>query len=608
MSKLKLDRNLILPTTALLILALIPLILPDSQYEQSVLILCFLFAIMASGWNIISGLTGYVSLGHSVFLGIGMYTGSLLSRAFGVPTYYFVLVSMLVTILSAVIIGAVILRTKSHSFVIITIAVMLSAQLVASNWRSFTGGTEGLIFKSPSWARRLGNSPYYYMLFAVLLLTIALVWFIMNSRLGAGFTAIRDDEAKAASIGINTTQYKIIAYALSVAPFGLAGAIYAQYLGFVNPLGSFNMLLSVYLVLAALVGGKGTLWGPIIGGFIIALANEGATISSGGVSARVLIMGLVLVITVMFVPQGLLNSITSSLASRKSSKESVAFIDQASIAERDNDIPIERIVRPLSDRLLRSESESILSITNLYKSFGGVKAVNGVSLNIKRGSITGLIGPNGSGKTTLFNCITGTYGIDKGSVTLNGEDISNLNPWVRAHKGLGRTFQITKLFKSMNVLDNLVAPLEKPSVKRMLANKIQGDAVDRARDVLSFMGLSSFENSKVGSLSFGQQKLVEFAQILMLRPEIIMLDEPASGINPILIERLSNAIRKLNEAGTTFLIVEHNIPLVLSLCDYVHVLSAGELLLSGTPEEVRKSEAVIEAYLGPDTLVEAIND
>jgi len=604
--KFKLDQKLIIPGVSLGALALLPLILRDSQYEQSVLILCFLFAIMASGWNIISGLTGYVSLGHSVFLGIGMYTGSLLGQAFGLPTYYFVLVSLLVTVLSALIIGVVILRTKSHSFVIITIAVLLSAQLVASNWRSLTGGTEGIIFKSPFWARELGNLPYYYMFFLILLLTVGLVWFIMNSRLGAGFMAIRDDEAKAASIGINTTQYKIIAYALSAAPFGLAGAIYAQYLGFINPMGSFNMLLSVYLVLAALVGGKGTLWGPVIGGFIIALANEGATITSGGVSARVLIMGLVLVMTVMFVPQGLLNSAKSLLAKRRSRKESVAFIDQASIAEATTNIPIDRIVRTHAKKL--DDSDTILQISNVYKSFGGVKAVNGVSLSVKRGSITGLIGPNGSGKTTLFNCITGTYGVDKGSVMLNGEEISKLQPWVRAHKGLGRTFQITKLFKSMNVLDNLVAPLEKPSVKGMLANKIQGHEVDRARDVLSFMGLSSFEHSRVGTLSFGQQKLVEFAQILMLRPEIVLLDEPASGINPILIERLSKAIRKLNNAGTTFLIVEHNIPLVLSLCDYVHVLSAGELMVSGTPEEVRNDEAVIEAYLGPDNLLEESND
>lgn len=584
-----------------IILGLIPVALPDSDYEQSVLIVCFLFAIMASGWNIISGFAGYVSLGHSVFLGIGMYTGSILGQYFNLPTYYFFLVAMLVSVLIAVIIGAVILRTKSHSFVIITIALLLSVQLIFSNWRSFTGGAEGIIFRSPSWVRQLGNMPYYYMFFTIFLLTISLVWFITRSRLGAGFIAIRDDEAKAGSIGINTTQYKIIAYGLSAAPFGLAGAVYAQYLGFVNPIGAFNILLSVYLVLSALVGGKGTMWGPVLGGFIIALANEAATISSGGISARVLIMGIVLVATVMFLPQGILNSIKTITTRRRSAKKSVAFIDQASIAEPNTAISIEKIVRPESGKM--DKSDVILKVTDIYKSFGGVKAVNGVSLEVKRGSITGLIGPNGSGKTTLFNCITGTYDIERGSVVLNGEEISKLQPWVRAHKGLGRTFQITKLFKSMNVLDNLVAPLEKPSYKKMLANKIQGDEVDRAREVLSFMGLSSFEQSKVGALSFGQQKLIEFAQILMLRPDIVMLDEPASGINPTLIERLSKAIKRLNEAGTTFLIVEHNIPLVLSLCDYVHVLSAGELMVSGTPEKIRNDEAVIEAYLGPDTLL-----
>jgi ABC-type branched-subunit amino acid transport system ATPase component/ABC-type branched-subunit amino acid transport system permease subunit len=584
-----------------IILGLIPVALPDSDYEQSVLIVCFLFAIMASGWNIISGFAGYVSLGHSVFLGIGMYTGSILGQYFNLPTYYFFLVAMLVSVLIAVIIGAVILRTKSHSFVIITIALLLSVQLIFSNWRSFTGGAEGIIFRSPSWVRQLGNMPYYYMFFTIFLLTISLVWFITRSRLGAGFIAIRDDEAKAGSIGINTTQYKIIAYGLSAAPFGLAGAVYAQYLGFVNPIGAFNILLSVYLVLSALVGGKGTMWGPVLGGFIIALANEVATVSSGGISARVLIMGIILVATVMFLPQGILTSIKTITMRRRSAKKSVAFIDQASIAEPNTAISIDKIVRPESGQV--DKSDVILKVTDIYKSFGGVKAVNGVSLEVKRGSITGLIGPNGSGKTTLFNCITGTYDIERGSVVLNGEEISKLQPWVRAHKGLGRTFQITKLFKSMNVLDNLVAPLEKPSYKKMLANKIQGDEVDRAREVLSFMGLSSFEQSKVGALSFGQQKLIEFAQILMLRPDIVMLDEPASGINPTLIERLSKAIKRLNEAGTTFLIVEHNIPLVLSLCDYVHVLSAGELMVSGTPEKIRNDEAVIEAYLGPDTLL-----
>jgi branched-chain amino acid transport system permease protein len=588
------------------ILILIPLLLPDSQYEQSLLIVCFLFAIMASGWNILSGLAGYVSLGHSVFLGIGMYTGAILGRETGVFTFYFAPVGMLAAMAFALLLGSITLRTRSHAFVIITIAILLSVQLLATNWVELTGGSNGIIFRSPSWARTAGNTPYYYMFLVVLILTVFLVRFIMNARLGAGFVSIRDDESKAASIGINTTQYKVIAYCLSAAPYGLAGAIYSQYLGFLNPTGSFSILISVYLVLAALVGGKGTLWGPVFGGFFIALANEASTVFSGGISARVLIMGVVLVLTVMFVPQGLLVSVGTMLRKRLAKDKTVEFINQAAIAERDAPLNLSNVKRAPSASKADS-SESILQVTDVYKSFGGVKAVNGVTMDVKRGSITGLIGPNGSGKTTLFNCITGTYGADSGIVVFNGTDITKMQPWTRAHLGMGRTFQITKLFKSMSVLDNLVAPLEKPSARNMLANRMQGEEVERAREILDFMGLSSFEKSNVSALSFGQQKLVEFAQILMLRPDIVMLDEPASGINPTLIERLSKAIKKLNEAGTTFLIVEHNIPLVLELCDYIHVLSAGEIMVSGTPEEVRNNEAVIEAYLGPDTLLEGLD-
>jgi len=249
-----------------------------------------------------------------------------------------------------------------------------------------------------------------------------------------------------------------------------------------------------------------------------------------------------------------------------------------------------------------------LEVKGIVKRFGGVTAVNNVDMAIERGSITGLIGPNGSGKTTLFNCMTGTFKPDEGVVMLDGQDITRQRVWTRAHEGLGRTFQITRLFKSMTVLDNLVAPLETTSVRQMVAGRYAGDEVDRAREVLDFMGLAQFEKQNAAALSFGQQKLVELAQVLMLRPSIILLDEPASGINPTLIEKLASVIRRLNEAGSTVLIVEHNIPLVLSLCDTVHVLSGGEVLTSGTPEQIRNDPQVIEAYLGPDHMVEVSND
>jgi len=598
------------PTRLVLVLALVllialPIAVPDSQYEQSVLLWCFLFAIMASGWNLISGLAGYVSLGHSVYLGIGMYTGAILAKTWDVQAIYLMPLGALVAAVIALLIGLVVLRTRSHSFVIITIAVLLSFLLLAANLKSLTGGSDGLIVKQPSWAKELGNTPYYYVLLGLLVLTIALAAFVMRSRLGAGLVAIRNDEGKAASIGINTTVYKVTAYSLSAVPFGAAGALWAQYLGFVNPIGAFAILASVYLVLAALIGGRGTLWGPVIGGFLVALFQEFSTRFSGGVSSRVLIMGVILILVVMFMPSGLLPTIKSAWERRKARGSAVKFIDQASIAASTTEVDTSAIASRVVHR--GDAPENILEVRDMVKRFGGVTAVDGVSLTVKRGSITGLIGPNGSGKTTLFNCITGTYEPTSGEVVLTGHDITSAKVWSRAHDGLGRTFQITRLFKSMTVLDNLVAPLERTSPQEMVAGRYSGEEVDRAREVLAFMGLQEFEKQNAAALSFGQQKLVELAQVLMLRPSIILLDEPASGINPTLIDKLATVIRKLNEAGTTVLIVEHNIPLVLSLCDHIHVLAEGKILTQGTPAEIRNDPNVIEAYLGPDHMVEAPN-
>ncbi len=602
MQKLREPRVLV-PLLLLLLLALFPVLLPDSTYEESVIIACFLLAIMASGWNLISGLAGYVSLGHSVYLGIGMYTGAILSKAWGIEPMYLMPLGGIFAAIVAIGVGAIVLRSRSHAFVIITIAVLWSMQLLAQVAKPITGGADGIVVPPPPWAKEFGNIPYYYMFFTVLLLTILLAWFVMNSRLGAGLVAIRNDEGKAASIGINTTLYKITAYALSAIPFGVAGVLYGQYLSFVNPIGAFGILTSVILVLAALVGGRGTLWGPVIGGFIIAFANEFATVSAGGVSARVLIMGIVLILVVMFLPAGLLPTISAAIKRRREKGDTVKFIDQTAIANSSTEVDTSAI--KARARKSGTDTDNILEVKDIVKTFGGVRAVDGVSLTVERGTITGLIGPNGSGKTTLFNCMTGTFTPTSGSVLLDGENITKDRVWTRAHEGLGRTFQITRLFKSMTVLDNLVAPLEQTSAKQMVAGRYSGEEVDRAREILDFMGLAQFEKQNAAALSFGQQKLVELAQVLMLRPSIILLDEPASGINPTLIEKLANVIRRLNEAGTTVLIVEHNIPLVLSLCSKVHVLAAGQVLTSGTPEEIRNDPLVIEAYLGPDHLLEA---
>ena len=234
--------------------------------------------------------------------------------------------------------------------------------------------------------------------------------------------------------------------------------------------------------------------------------------------------------------------------------------------------------------------------------FGGVHAVDACSFAVPAGSITALIGPNGSGKTTLFNLVTGAMPLGGGEIWFDGTRIDKLPAWDRAHLGLGRTFQTTRLFKSMTVLENVVAPLPTASWGLMAKDAVSGNEAERARELLDFVGLGRFGDQRAGALSYGQQKLVELAQVLMLEPKMILLDEPAGGINPTLLNRMVEIIRDLNRQGITFLVVEHNIPMVLDLCDPVAVLSRGKIIAQGPPSIVRADPAVLEAYLGPEWL------
>ena len=245
----------------------------------------------------------------------------------------------------------------------------------------------------------------------------------------------------------------------------------------------------------------------------------------------------------------------------------------------------------------------LLEVKGLEKRFGGLRAVDGASFSVPEGSITALIGPNGSGKTTVFNLIGGTMHPNAGEVWFDGERLEG-KPWTRAYAGLGRTFQITRLFREMTVLENVVAPLRGFKLSQLNADGVSGAEAERAEELLDFVGMKRFAGARASALSFGQGKLVELAQILMLDPKLILLDEPAGGINPTLIERMGEMIRELNARGTTFLIVEHNMPFVLGLCDPVLVLARGQTIAAGRPDEIQRNPKVLDAYLGDDFVLE----
>jgi len=242
----------------------------------------------------------------------------------------------------------------------------------------------------------------------------------------------------------------------------------------------------------------------------------------------------------------------------------------------------------------------LLDVRGVSKRFGGISAVSEADLVVRRGTITALIGPNGSGKTTLFNLITGGMPADSGEIYFDGERIDQLRPWKRAHLGIGRTYQVTRLFKEMTVRENVVAPLPDSRWRTMLADGVSGHEADRAKELLDIVGMGHFADQKAKDLSYGQQKLVELAQVLMLEPKLILLDEPAGGVNPSLLGRLTEVIRELNDRGVSFLVVEHNIPMVLGLCDPVVVFSRGAAIAEGPPATIREDPVVLDAYLGDD--------
>ena len=626
-------------TAGVLVLALGPLAIVDNLYIQTVAILTFLLVVSSSGWNIISGFAGYVSLGQSAFIGVGAYTVGILSKHLEVSPFLLAPLGGVAAAVLAAILGLVAMRARGHAFVIITIAFLFLMQTLALNLRSVTGGSAGITLPLPTWSRDLGELPFYYAMLALAVLSVALAAWVRRSKLGAGLLAIREDEGKAAAIGIRTPAYKLIGFVVSAVLIGIAGGIDGYFLTFIDPRGMFDILISVQIVLAALLGGRGTVWGPVLGAFLLQPLSEVVNNYFGTqLGARLLVFGGLLALVVVIMPSGIVPTVRNAVRQWRERGSTVPFIEQpvrlatvpaAPAANGHAEAPAEpgaraapdepaepvgtappgeSVVRaPASavrvseaDREPEPERAPILEIQGLSKRFGGLTALDGCTFSVREGTITGLIGPNGSGKTTVFNLVSGTIPGAGGEVRFSSRRIDQLRSWERPALGIGRTFQITRLFKQLTVLENVVAPLSHFSLRHLASGGTSGAEAARARELLDLVGLGSFGDRTAGTLSFGQQKLVELAHVLMLEPRLILLDEPAGGVNPSLIQHLADLIRQLNREGISFLVVEHNMPLVLELCDPVVVLAAGRTIAQGPPEAIQRDPEVLGAYLGGD--------
>jgi branched-chain amino acid transport system permease protein len=610
---------------ALVALAAFPLVSGDLYY-QAMLIMTFLLAIGATGWNMMGGYAGYISLGNSAFVGLGAYTTGILAAKENISPFLGCLAGGLVCAVAAAVLSLVTRRTRGMYFIIVTFAGLQLLGIVATIWSGLTGGSQGLALPIPTWSLTYQNWPFYYPLLGLLVLSIAVSAWARRSKFGLGLFAIQDDEGKAAGLGMATSYYKLIAFVLGSTFLGVAGGIYAYYVTFLNVSAVFDIVTSMLIVLAALLGGRGTLWGPVIGAFIIEPLSNFTSTSLGGADAgaiRLLLFGGLLGGVVLFLPRGVLPTVTAWTSRRQSrdqehenpegklplqAGDTVLAGDQPREPDsaRRSQLPTgdqpagarQAATSANGDAAGSSGPPAVLAVRGLARSFGGLRAVDDVDLDLPAAAITGLLGPNGSGKTTLFNLIDGTVRASAGQLTLGGRLLNRGGSRARAHAGLARTYQLPRLFPSLSVLENVVIAERRFSLARLFLPRVTAAERTRAMAVLADLGLAQYADVSPGALSYGQRKLIELAQVLWLEPAFVLLDEPAAGISPALSQRLAGIIRQLRAEGVGVLLVEHDVAFLASLSDRVYVMANGKIIANGTVAEISADQAVVDAYLG----------
>ncbi|TGE37659.1 branched-chain amino acid ABC transporter ATP-binding protein/permease [Desulfosporosinus fructosivorans] len=562
-------------------------------YFLRLMSLTLIYLILTTGLNIVSGYAGQVSLGQAGLYGIGAYTGGVLSVKLGLSIWLGMPVAMVVAGICGLIVGIPTLRVSGHYLALITIGFGVIVEKLLVEWVPLTGGPGGISVQPISIGSEvLSEVQVYYVILAICLLVLWLVNNIIKSPFGRAFSAIRDNEIAAGCMGINIMGYKLLAFVLSAVFAGLAGCIYTYFSIFVSP-DTFSFNLSVFFLLTLIVGGQGTMAGPIIGTILLTILPEYMQALD---KYRLIIYGLLLIVSVIGLPHGISGAIL-----RKFPK--LLAVEKPEKFEVD----------PIVDRSQNKDNEDLLVMENVTKRFGGLNAIQNISLTVKKGSVHSLIGPNGAGKSTLINIITGVYKPNEGSVLFNGSQINGTKPYKIALAGISRTFQSVQVFGNMSVLENVMvgghgqyhSNLFDFIFKLGRGRKEERITRERAWALLQMVGLEDRASEFSSSLSSGQQRLLEIARALAMEPDLLLLDEPAAGLNEVEISHLSNLIKKITPKGVTILLIEHHIDFVMDISNTITVLNFGKKLAEGSPTEIQENQEVIDAYLGKDEAVEA---
>ncbi len=552
-----------------------------------------LYALTCLGLVLLTGVAGLTSFGQAAFVGMGAYTTAWLTLNTDLSPWLTLWVGLGLTGVSALAVGLMTLRMSGHYLPLATIAWGLSLYYLMGNLDAL-GKYDGLLgLKSLTLGDfNIGQGRAFFALTWVIVLSAA--WGMLNlldSRAGRVIRSLKTGTQMAEAMGINTFRYKVIAFVLAAMLASVSGWLMAHFQRTVNP-SAFGLKMGIEYLFMTVVGGVGYVWGAVVGSGLVKLLDDylqvllPRLIGTSG-SYEVIVFGIVLVLVLKYMPEGLW-----SLVAR--------FLPRSDRAENWHN------AAALSERNKPAAGEWVLDVQGIRKQFGGLVAVNDISFQIKAQQIVGLIGPNGAGKSTTFNLITGVLGLTSGAVRYRGETISGLASRDIARRGMARTFQHVKMIPDMTVLENVAMGAYSRSQRGVISAMLRTNQAEEqalfkeAEKQLQRIGMAEHMHELAGNLAMGQQRLMEIARALCADPALLLLDEPAAGLRHKEKQNLAQVLRQLRDQGMSILLVEHDMDLVMQVCDHLVVMEFGTLLTQGTPQDIQQSPAVRAAYLGTE--------
>ena len=549
------------------------------------------FALACMALNILVGYTGLTSFGHGAWFGLAAYAAGMSQRDLFPGSFFLPLaLGLLIVVALATVFGFLILRRRGVYFSLLTLALAAMLYSVAFRWTEVTGGENGLggITRPVFGGLSFESATAYYALVAGLAFAAVLaLWRFHRSPLGSVLVAVRENEQRARFIGYPTNRVKLTAFVFSAGLTGLAGML----LAFNNRMTSaepISVAFSGELLAMVVIGGMRSFLGPALGALFFVIFRDSL---SRVTENWLLFFGLLFVAFIVFSPTGLVG-----LYERATARWRKTGVGEAAMAQRlAGTVTLPDFLRPPP-----AGGDAILEALGLAKFFGGIHAVKDISLRLRDRTLHALIGPNGAGKTTAFNLISGLYTPDRGTVTLAGQTITGQSPEEVTQAGIGRSFQITNLFASLSVAENVRLAVQARHPKRFALWTDAASLADVNRDsaeVVRTMGLGGMESAPASSLSYGGQRLLDMALALATRPRVLLLDEPLAGLAAAERERVGQLIKSIS-ADLPVLLVEHDIDRVFALADAVTVMNDGEVLVDGTVDDARNSPQVQAVYIG----------